>query len=229
MSAERIDATLPVRLPPRPSTPATAPEPAPAPAVPRRRAVTGPRLLLWILVFAVGITGGYLGYRAVEDEPASSAAPPTPVARALPIVSVQDYDPAGDGHESPDEVAFVHDGNEATVWSTEDYFDRDVGGRKPGVGLVIGLGSAKLVDRVEVDSPDHDWSGAVYTSDTVPTELAGWGAPKAIGSNLPDRARLLLQPPTRASNVLLWITNLPPSSSGTFKLRIGEVRVVGTP
>jgi hypothetical protein len=67
----------------------------------------------------------------------------------------------------------------------------------------------------------------VYTSDTVPETLEGWGAPQFVGQALSGpEAQLALQSATRARNVLLWITNLPPGSP--YVLRVAEVRVVGT-
>ncbi len=225
-----VDPTVPVRLPPRPTAPlpaGTAGTTALATTAAPTRAVTPPRLVLWISVFVIGVLGGYLVYRAVDEPPTSNvAAPIAPVAAPLPLVSVHDYDPAGDGRENPGEVALSHDGNPATFWSTESYQDRNVGGLKPGVGLVIDLGSPKLVDRVEVDSPDSDWSAQVYTSDSVPASLAGWGPPEFIGAGLTTNAQLTLQPPTRARNVLLWITDLPPNRP--YRLRVAEVRVVGS-
>ena len=223
-----VDPTIPVRLPPRPAVAAPAEPTGRAPvATSQRPAVTPPRLVLWISVFVIGVLAGYLGYRAVDDQPASNAAsPPTPVAAPLPIVSVHDYDPDGDQTENPREVGLTTDGNTATSWSTESYQDRDVGGLKPGVGLVLDLGSPKLVDRVEVDSPDSDWSAQIYTSDSVPATLAGWGTPSFIGAGLGTNAQLTLQPPTRARNVLLWITNLPPNRP--YRLRVAEVRVIGS-
>jgi serine/threonine-protein kinase len=228
-TADRVDATLPVRVPAR--APAAAPAgvvgtaPPPAPAA---RAVTGPRLALWITVFVVGLIAGYLGYRALEPEPVSNAAPPArPVAAPLPIVSATDYDPDGDQSENPEDVRLVLDNDTATVWTTEQYRDRDVGGLKPGVGLVLDLGSPKRVERVEVSTPDRDWDAQVYTSDTVPETLEGWGAPQFVGQALSGpEAQLALQSATRARNVLLWITNLPPGSP--YVLRVAEVRVVGT-
>jgi serine/threonine-protein kinase len=229
-TADHVDATLPVRLPPR--APAAAPAgvvgTAPPPAAATARAVTGPRLALWVTVFVVGLVAGYLGYRALEDEPASNAAPPpAPAAAPLQIVSADDYDPEGDGRESPNDVQLVLDNDTATVWSTEQYRDRDVGGLKPGVGLVLDLGAPKLVERVEVSTPDSDWDASVYTSDTVPESIDGWGAPRFTGQGLsgPD-AQLALEPATRAQQVLLWITNLPPETP--YRLRVAEVRVVGT-
>ena len=56
----------------------------------------------------------------------------------------------GDGHESTAQVPFAWDNNVATVWSTELYQDRDVGGLKSGVGLVIDVGTPKKIVRLEL-------------------------------------------------------------------------------
>jgi serine/threonine-protein kinase len=227
----RADQTMPVRVPTRPAPTAAAPVPAAAgasraPAASGSRSLTPGRVALWTAVFVIGLVAGYLGYRAFEDEPASQAAPPTPVAGPLTIVGARDYDPEGDGRESPDQVAAIWDNNVATVWSTEQYRQRDVGGLKSGVGLVIDLGAPKDVQRLEVVTQDTDWSGQVYTSNSVPDELAGWGPPRFTGSALGALSRLDLQAGAKAQYVLLWITDLPPGSP--YRLRVAEVRAVGT-
>jgi serine/threonine-protein kinase len=234
----RSDLTMPVRLPPRstpePATtvgraPTAAPAAAAAKKAARSSAFTPTRIALWTTVFLLGLLGGYLGYRAIDDEPASQAAPPTPVVRQLPIVGVRDYDPEGDGHENPTQVGAAIDGNPATTWSTELYKDRDVGGLKSGVGLVFDLGTSKKVSRLEVQTlpADTDWSAQLYASDQVPPTLAGWGAPTFTGQGLGSDAQMTLQPATRARYVLFWITNLPPSRP--YRLRVAEVRAFGTP
>lgn len=219
----RADPTRPVRLPPR-----SAPDPTPVAAAPAARtsALTPARVALWTAVFVIGIFAGYLGYRAIDDEPVSNAAPPTPVAVQLTIVGARDYDPEGDNAESSDEVAAIWDGNTATVWSTELYKDRDVGGLKSGVGLVVDLGAPKQIQSVEVIAQEGDWSGQVYASNSVPPELAGWGPARFNGGGLPTNARLVLQPGPKVQNVLIWITDLPPSRP--YRLRVAEVRVIGS-
>ena len=223
----RADPTMPVRLPPRrvpehPPAPAAAATPAP------RGALTPARVALWTVVFAVGVFAGYLGYRAIDDQPASDAAPVAPVVGPLVISGVSAYDPPpGDGRENSDQVAAVWDGNVATVWSTELYKDRDVGGLKSGVGLVIDLGAPKKVDHLEVLSPDTGWSAQVYASDTVPDAITGWGPPHFNGTELGTDVTMALQPQPKARNVLLWITNLPPTRP-MFRLQVAEVRVFGS-
>ena len=73
---------------------------------------------------------------------------------------------------------------------------------------------------------DTDWSAQVYASDTVPDALSGWGPPRFTGQGLGSDAKLTLQPGPKARNVLLWITNLPPSRP--YRLRVAELRVVGS-
>jgi serine/threonine-protein kinase len=228
----RADQTMPVRVPTRPAPTAAAPVPAAAgasraPAASGSRSLTPGRVALWTAVFVIGLVAGYLGYRAFEDEPASNAAaPPTPVAGPLTIVGARDYDPEGDGRESPGEVAAIWDNDVATAWSTEQYRQRDVGGLKSGVGLVIDLGAPKNVERLEVVAQDTDWSAQVYASDSVPEELAGWGPARFTGTGLGALARLDLQPGAKSQYVLLWITDLPPGAP--YRLRVAEVRAIGT-
>ncbi len=66
----------------------------------------------------------------------------------------------------------------------------------------------------------------VYTSNSVPDAIAGWGPPRFNGSGLGTDAQLELQPGREARNVLLWITNLPPTRP--YRLRVAEVRVIGS-
>jgi hypothetical protein len=188
---------------------------------------TPARVALWSFVFLIGVLGGYFIYRAVEDQPSSSASPPPPVvAKELTIVGASDYDPEGTGGENPEEVGAVWDKNVATVWKTEEYRDRDVGGLKSGVGFVVDLGAPKNVERLEVTSPDRDWSAQVYASDSVPEAIDGWGPPRFTGQGLGTDSKMVLTPGARARNVLLWITDLPPGNP--FQLRVAEVRVFGT-
>jgi serine/threonine-protein kinase len=224
------DTTRPVRVPPRP----------PARTRPERRAEqsrstpTGgsslARVVIWVVAFAVGATAGYLGYRAFDDSSPgrANAAQPKISAAALPVVGVQDYDPEGTGSrgENPESVGAVIDGNGVTVWSTEDYQQRDVGGLKSGVGVVLDLGAPKQLDSVQVDTRESGWDAEVYAADTVPATLAGWGAPVASATGLGREATLGLTAPARAQRVLLWITNLPPGGP-PFRLEVAEVRVIG--
>ena len=219
-----VDPTIPVRLPPRPpARPGRRPPPSSPAATPGGSSLA--RVVVWFVAFAVGASAGYWIYRELDHETASHATPVAPVAAPIPVVGARDYDPQGDQHENAAQVGAIVDGNGATVWVTETYFERNMR-PKQGVGFWLDLGKVHRVERVEVDSPDSGWSAQVYASDTVPPTLAGWGPPVAQAQDLGSRATLTFDPARRAQYVLLWITNLPATSP--FRLRIAEARVVGT-
>ena len=217
------DPTMPVRVQPRAAVPVET-----EPARSARGANTSlARVLIWIIVFAVGAAGGYLGYRELTKSDPVAVVTPAPKPAPLPIVAVKDYDPEGDRGENPSQVNAAIDKNTATFWSTESYRQRDVGGLKRGVGLVLDLGTTPTVTAVRVQTPDAGWSAEVYNADGVPATLAGWGAPVARGTDLGSDATFQAAPARRARYVLLWITNLPPQQP--FRLRVAEVTVIGTP
>jgi len=222
------DSTRPVRVPPRSAGP---PRPPSRAAAPTPGGASLARVVIWFLAFAVGAVGGYLGYRAIEDGSSSRPHAAAPAARAapLPIETVRDYDPEGTGtkRENPQSVDAVKDGNEATVWSTEQYRQRDVGGLKAGVGLVLDLGTPKQLDSVQVDTREAGWDAQIYAGNSVPDSIQAWGPAVASGTDLGRQATLGLTTPARASQVLLWITNLPPTGP-PYQLEVAEVRVLGT-
>jgi serine/threonine-protein kinase len=227
-----VDATRPVRVAPRPPV-QTRPERRAAQQAQARPAATSSlaRVVIWVVAFAIGAAGGYLGYRALDDDssPDAAATPTVTPPAPLTIVSAQDYDPEGTGSrgENPETVARVIDGDTATVWSTEQYQQRNVGGLKSGVGVVLDLGTPHQLDSVSLRAGDDGWSAEVYAADAVPDELAGWGAPVASGTDLTRDATLGLTSPARAQFVLVWITNLPPGGP-PFELEVAEIQVLGT-
>lgn len=74
------------------------------------------------------------------------------MALRLTSVPVQDFDPPpGDGREQPGAVSNAHDEDRSTVWMTDAYDSENYGGVKQGVGLVVDLGQAQALSRVELD------------------------------------------------------------------------------
>jgi hypothetical protein len=186
------------------------------------------RAVLWILAFAIGVAAGYFVYQALDDTSSGATTTTTTTAKPGPlqILGINDFDPEGDdGQEDHEHVGSAIDGNEATFWATTRYKgSRNFGNSKAGVGLILDLGTAKKVSAVQADSPDVDWSASVYVRDVPGATLAEWGQALANGQGLGNQAQLQLTTPTSGRYVLFWMTRLPE----TLKLRISEVRVIGT-
>ena len=135
-----------------------------------------------------------------------------------------DFDPEGDGSESPDEASLAVDGDpNATAWTTETYL-ADAFGTKSGVGLVIDLGREFNVSKIQVVTPTGGWPLEVYgANDPPPESLDGW---EALGSedSVANRQTIDLVTPTRYRYLLLWAT-APVEEDGGYGVAISDVKV----
>ena len=165
-----------------------------------------------------------------SPEPGESPAPAGPIA----IAGASDFDPETDGgndEENPDAVAKAIDGDPATYWETLRYKNRpNLGGLKPGVGVVLDLGEKRTVTAVELmlsaDNPEDPTSVEIRVPEgskpSTRTE-ADW---TVVGAN--DAAKgtvtIELDTPTETPYLLVYFTKLPPTENG-YKARLHEVTV----
>jgi serine/threonine protein kinase len=227
-----LDATHPVVIPRQPadSGPAVrANTQAPSRGRERNRGGTLLRIVGTVLLFAVGIGIGYLGFETLDGSSTTTTTTTTTLpAVPLAVTRVEAVDPSpGDGRENSADVGNITDDDPTTTWSTESYVTADLGG-KGGVGLQFTLDATQSVSALEVDVETGPWNASLYVSDK-PFETTLDGAPAATGTDLGTTARLDVSPPTAARYVLLWITSLPASGTGDtpYRLTITGARVLG--
>lgn len=213
---------------------AALPRPA-LPPLPRR----APRRRLAALAAGLLVLAGSAGWAyAMGEDPAAppprtteaastSSGVPRPVAvrRPAPLdmsrAVVQDFDPYGSPpREQRETVGLATDGDRSTAWSTERYRSAALGGIKPGVGLLVDLGTARALSRVELDvTPGAALelrAGDVLGSDetSLPVVARDRGSP----------GRSTLVPSTRLSARywLVWVTRLP-ADDGRFRAGVEEL------
>lgn len=158
-----------------------------------------------------------------DQDPASPATTAgSPVAGAEPgtvAVSVEAYDPLGDGVEEDDLAAAAIDGNRATAWQTETY-RAPLADTKDGVGLL--LSASENVSAVEVVGS----AGTRYRigwAASTPDDVASWDD-AGSGTLLPSPT--VVQLPVRNGGVwLLWLTELPRRGDGSHRAEIAEIRM----
>jgi eukaryotic-like serine/threonine-protein kinase len=160
--------------------------------------------------------GGPIGIRLHEPTaPSSSAA-------ALPVAGVSVLDPPpGDGLENDDALPDAIDGDPATVWRSENYYDGTL--NKPGVGLLLDLGGEATVTGFRLDTPVSGFTFSIVVGndpEQMPREAAG-----AVTFTAPAVEREL--DPRDGRYVLVWITSVVPVSDGN-RAEISEIRVFGT-
>jgi hypothetical protein len=184
--------------------------------------VIGLVLLGWQLVRAIAPSG--LGGKS--DDPAPAA----PMV-AIRVVSAQDFDPPpGNGSEDPNQTRLAIDGKTGTAWHTSAYNSQAFGGLKPGVGLILDLGSVQTVRQVKLRVPDEGSNIEVRTAGATLTEAPDTAEGFVVTAAVNDAGKeetLRFANPVRTRFVLIWITQLPPGPGPTFRGGISEVTVSG--
>ncbi len=232
------DATTFSPSPSLPRRPGAPPHPAGAPQAERR--ATAPRFaqserrwlipaaLIVVVAATLGVVGLLLGRtemgRDLFDEGGGRAT--ADAGGPVEIAEVASFDPQGSGGEHDPELPLLVDDDPASVWTTEEYNSRELGGLKDGVGVILTLGEATEVAGLEVRSPTQDWSASVYVADQPADDLAGWGQPVAEEEGIDGDVSFDLSGATGGA-VLVWITDLGDGSVGPrFSTALSSVEVV---
>ena len=216
------------------AVPLVAPDPTPPGGIevasrPPDRSWVVPALVVFLVALAVGVVLVLLA-RGLDDDDAPGgtgdevAGAPEPAA----LADARSFDPLGDGDEHEEEAGNVLDDDPATTWSTSRYRRADFGGLKPGAGIVVVLGSASVVRRVEVQSPTPGWTAQVYVADSPRSTLEAWGSPVATVRAEREVTAVDLTAAAPGKAVLLWLTSLP-RDGGEFSAEIGDLRVLADP
>ena len=182
--------------------------------------------LVLLVITALLVVGGLLIGRLELGGPLGVQIPEEGGA-AVEIVSVRDHDPDGDGAEDREDVPNAADGNPDTTWRTERYDSAQLGGLKPGVGLVVELPPGAEVSAVTVRSPFDGWTFEIHAG-TADANLEDTAAlPDAEGATsftVRDGTARAAFRAFDARFVLIWITQLAPSEGG-FRAEISEIEV----
>ena len=193
-----------------------------------RMAIVVAVLLLLVVATAVAFNQGRESGTppsAAEESPSS-----TPKASAeLEISGVSDFDPfASPAEENPDDAPKAIDGDSATSWATVTYRGNPaLGGLKPGVGLMLDLGSEKPARSVSVRFKNSPTSFEVYAAPAGVTE-----APDSLDqldkvasrADASTRATVNLKTTTDTRYVLVWLTKLP-AAAGGFRGEVTDITV----
>ncbi|MBN9104980.1 MAG: murein biosynthesis integral membrane protein MurJ [Propionibacteriaceae bacterium] len=201
------------------------PVPPPGPAQPSSRTKLPLLLAAVVLVAAIGLAAAAV----MTFRPVTSPA----AAGRLAITAVDDFDPkadGGSGAENSAKAGLAVDGNLATVWPTEKY-RKATFGTKPGVGLVLDLGSVRDVTGLALHlsgrGTDVELRVPKDATDTPPMKgISSWRIFDAA-KNVSDSAELTWAEPVRTRFVLVYLTALPAIGNGQYAGGIAEVTVTG--
>lgn len=240
VQAADVEPTTVVAVPASEASPPLVVPPSTARAQSPQRllVVTGILVVVVVVALIIGLTTVF----ARKSETGSPAASKTAGSSKggqqngpYAIAGARDFDPAadkGNGEENPSQVALAYDGKPDTAWTTLIYKgNAKMGGLKPGVGLVLDLGSAVTVGKVsltlvgeptavEIRVPATD---ADTISDPPMTSQTQW---KIVAANpaASTSADLSLATAVKTRFVMVYVTSLP-AVSGGFRAGVAEVTV----
>ena len=169
-----------------------------------------PRRWALTVLAVVLLAGGVVAFLATRTE--KGAGTTAPRAAGLPVVplgadAAKDYDPQGDGQESPEATRNAIDGNRTTNWDTERY-EAELQDLKDGVGLYVDAGSRAKVRRLDLTTATPGFTASVYAANTVPEDISGWSK-VSDDTDVSQDARIEVDTLDRSYRYyLLWITSL---------------------
>jgi hypothetical protein len=221
---------------------ATAPAPEQRRSVVRKLAIGVSCLLVLAIVglllanhFMPGSTPSATGAPTASASVGTSKAAGAPKAFALTASQVRGVDPPRGTRTGLDTVPNVVDGSAGTGWKTEHYYNSpNFGGLKPGMGILINLGSPQDVFSVTVQfmnpgatvelktgasDPGANSDGDKQVVDSY-TTIAG---PDVVGST-----KVFLVPEgQKVQYLLVWISKLPPAPDDptTYQVGVQDIKV----
>jgi eukaryotic-like serine/threonine-protein kinase len=189
--------------------PVVKPRRAPKPGR-RRRRWWIPALLLVLVLAAAAAAAVVLGHDG--DSPPGTTGGGTPSGPVV-VKGIASYDPYGDNKvEDPGQVGLATDGDQATAWSTEQYYDRTL--NKPGVGLVLDAGSTVKLGSLTITSTTPGYRAIIRSGASPTGPFTDDSSSQAGGTTTTWRLT-----GNEARYYLVWITRLGNQES----VKINEV------
>jgi serine/threonine protein kinase len=186
-------------------------------------------LLVLVVAMAIAFSRGRQDGSSSAGPGSEPSTTPQPTGTPIKLVGAKDFDPLADPpEENPESAPNAIDGDPATSWVTSTYRgDPELGGLKPGVGLIVDLGSEKQPRSVTVRFKGAPTSFEVYAApagvDQYPDSLDQLDK-VATSADAPERATVKLDPTPKTRYVLVWLTRLP-AVSGGFRGEIVDISV----
>lgn len=194
-----------------------------------RMAVVVGVLLVLVVAMAIAFNRGREDGNTPKGSDGDSSSAAQPQGSSVKLAGVKDFDPLADPpEENPDSAPNAIDGDPATTWMTSTYRgDAALGGLKPGVGLMVDLGSDQEVASVSVRFKGTPTSFEVYAAPAGVTESPdSLDQLDKVGSraNAPERAAVELESTPKTRYLLVWLTKLP-AVSGGFRGEVADISV----
>jgi transcriptional regulator with XRE-family HTH domain len=169
--------------------------------------------------------------RAHKPAKADTGTSPSPSASAAAVAltpaGAVAFGPGGTGQgDNPGMASLAIDGNGSAGWQTDWYASPTFAGLQSGTGLLLDMGKSVTVSSAELTLASSP--GATIQLRVGDTPVLADLQPVAQATNASGTLQLRPASPTSARYVLIWITKLPPDSSGTYQETVSDIKIAGT-
>jgi serine/threonine protein kinase len=145
---------------------------------------------------------------------------------AIAIKAATDFDPFGDSREKPSDIGNTHDNKSETYWQTDRYYGyAEFGNLKPGVGVILDLGKTQQVGKVTVSFQGETSVELRAASGDAGSQPVSFDAYTKVAKGSGTTVTLTPDKKLESRYLLVWLTKLPPESSGAFRGRVVDVKV----
>ncbi|MCY1143968.1 protein kinase family protein [Actinoplanes sp. Pm04-4] len=163
---------------------------------------------------------------------------PAPKKIALTADMVRIVDPPDGSREDTGESKYTVDGDPDTAWETQRFKQANFGNFKPGMGVLVDLGSARKLSEIQVEMSHPGATMDIRTGNDDPGDNSagdekimqtfkrlGDSETKADGTR---EVFSVFNPDQTYRYVLVFLTKLPPADEGSgFKVSVQEIEVYG--
>jgi hypothetical protein len=168
----------------------------------------------------------------------SQAASPTPKKIPLTADMVRIVDPPDGSRVDTGEAAYTVDNDRDSAWETQGFNDPFFGHLKPGMGVLINLGTPKHVAdvRVETNAPGVAMDVRTGTSDPG-NNSAGDKKVYETYKKLTDGDTEKTEGPVKIFDgfnedatyqyLLVWLSELPRGDGGKYRISVSDIEVAG--
>lgn len=181
-------------------------------------------------IIAAGLAVGAVGLPDISGSNYPLSSDPTSDKDGDPLrpAAVSILDPQGDGTELVGAQNAI-DRNKSTAWKPDSYRRPNFGGLKTGMGVVVDLGKPTRVEKVTVSLSTPGTSLELRGAATKGESIDSYQPLGGPMSNAPTEVTFELDRPENYRYLVVWITEMPRSGSGSNPYTVGvrEVSVYG--
>lgn len=167
---------------------------------------------------------GSLAFRALSEEDLAAGG----VGAGSTRWTVESVTLLGTSDLAVEDPVSAVDGDVQSTWSSPGFPDREFGGSRPGIGLVLDLGQPRRVQGLRLELQRGGVDVAIHAMDEPPATalgLAGWGPPRASQVSVRPQQRFEWSE-TSARYWLVWFSGLS-SEGGEFRVEVAEIELLG--